>query len=120
MREIFINATRQLSQLLLTDDDISFIHLRVERVYSLLVRCTSQFPGIDKELIHVVEKALDVTANATEDVYCGYVSPLLYSGKKGRPAFNITRAQFSSVSYNFKIPLQMTKSNTINTTCKNN
>lgn len=104
LREVLMQVTRDLDKPILSKDDIDNVHFQTESMHRLLLRC-SQLYDIDQNLIRIIRAALDVTANATKDVSCGYVSPLIRTGNKGRPSFNITKVQLEFyLSYNFSIP----------------
>ena len=81
-----------LSQPILSDEDVDFIHFRTSSLCELVFKCSS-LSEIDPELLTLIEKALEITSAQTEDVAGGYVAPLIKTGCKGRPAYNITKNQ---------------------------
>ena len=102
---MLIQITRELDQPILSKDDIDNVHFQTESIYKLLLRCSQLYNDIDQNLIKIIREALDTAANATKDVSCGYVSPLIRTGNKGRPSFNVTKMQLEFyLSHNFSIP----------------
>ena len=93
LHAVLIQITRELDQPILSKDDIDNVHFQTESIYKLLLRCSQLYNDIDQNLIKIIREALDTTANATKDVSCGYVSPLIRTGNKGRPSFNVTKMQ---------------------------
>ncbi len=92
IRGILLTLISRLEQPCLKKDDLDSIQFQLDNLHEIVVKANDLY-DLNPIVIDLIGKAKHCIHIVNEDINEGYLSPLILTGIRGRPAFNIPKCQ---------------------------